>query len=172
MRPPDDTDVWLDGPTVALMLGISTTRVSQLARRDRLPNTRRGRRRWFRRSRHRASRSRSSAPSGWTYLISIERVELPRGLPVRPPLDVALPQPSSRWVHTRSSPVTPHGRSCGRVAAMAVQFVTVVRYTWKGPRRVWPGAFLSADQVGALLTYFNWKFALMGDPSSVVMMTE
>ena len=47
--PPDDGDVWLDARTVALMLEVSTTRVDQLARADRLPYTRHGVRRWFRR---------------------------------------------------------------------------------------------------------------------------
>jgi len=50
IRPPDDGDVWLPSTTVALVLGISKTRVDQLARAERLPYTRRGVRRWFRRS--------------------------------------------------------------------------------------------------------------------------
>jgi len=40
VTPPDDGDVWLTSTTVALVLGISTTRVDQLARADRLPYTR------------------------------------------------------------------------------------------------------------------------------------
>lgn len=48
--PPDDGDVWLDTRTTALLLGISITRVAQLARRGRLPCTDTGGRRWFRRS--------------------------------------------------------------------------------------------------------------------------
>jgi hypothetical protein len=48
--PPDDGDVWLDTATTALVLGISRTRVGQLARRGRLPCTEMAGRRWFRRS--------------------------------------------------------------------------------------------------------------------------
>jgi hypothetical protein len=47
--PPDDGDVWLDARTTALVLGISLTRVGQLARRGRVPCTVVGGRRWFRR---------------------------------------------------------------------------------------------------------------------------
>jgi hypothetical protein len=46
-QPPDDGRVWLDTETTAVVLGISGTRVRQLARRDRLPFTERGGRRWF-----------------------------------------------------------------------------------------------------------------------------
>ena len=48
--PPEDGEVWLNSVTTALVLGLSTTRVDQLARAERLPYTLRGRRRWFRRS--------------------------------------------------------------------------------------------------------------------------
>ena len=48
--PPDDGHVWLDTSTTALLLGISRTRVGQLASSGRLPGTVRGGRRWFRRS--------------------------------------------------------------------------------------------------------------------------
>lgn len=47
--PPDDGDVWLDASTTALILGISTTRLGQLAAADRIPHQMRGRRRWYRR---------------------------------------------------------------------------------------------------------------------------
>lgn len=47
--PPDDGDVWLDAGTTALVLGISTTRLGQLAPAGRVPHQVRGRRRWYRR---------------------------------------------------------------------------------------------------------------------------
>jgi excisionase family DNA binding protein len=47
--PPQDGQVWLDTNTTALVLGVSHSRVGQLARRERLPCVKRGRRRWFRR---------------------------------------------------------------------------------------------------------------------------
>lgn len=46
---PDDGLVWLPRSTVALMLGISTTRVAQLTAADRIPHQRRGHRTWYRR---------------------------------------------------------------------------------------------------------------------------
>jgi hypothetical protein len=46
--PPGD-QVWLDLPTVALMLGCSEQWVGRLANRERIPAVRRGRRWWFRR---------------------------------------------------------------------------------------------------------------------------
>jgi excisionase family DNA binding protein len=48
-QPPDDGHVWLDTVTVALMLGVSDSRVRQLACQGRLPFVHPGRRRWFRR---------------------------------------------------------------------------------------------------------------------------
>lgn len=47
--PPDDGDVWLSPATVGLMLGISRSRVLQLARAGRLPAERVGTRWWVRR---------------------------------------------------------------------------------------------------------------------------
>lgn len=46
---PEDGHMWLDTNTTALVLGISPSRVGQLARRESLPSVTRGRRRWFRR---------------------------------------------------------------------------------------------------------------------------
>ena len=48
-EPPEDGFVWLDTATVALLLGLSDSRVRQLARRGSLPYTQRAKRRWFRR---------------------------------------------------------------------------------------------------------------------------
>jgi hypothetical protein len=48
--PPVGGDVWFDTRTTALVLGISVTRVGQLARCGRLPCTDIAGRRWFRRS--------------------------------------------------------------------------------------------------------------------------
>jgi hypothetical protein len=48
--PPKDGQVWFGTTTTALVLGISTARVRQLARADRLPYTQRGARRWFSRT--------------------------------------------------------------------------------------------------------------------------
>ena len=48
--PPDDEEVWLDSATTALVLGISQSRLNQLALADRLPCVVRGKRRWFRRT--------------------------------------------------------------------------------------------------------------------------
>lgn len=45
--PPDDGQVWFDTTTTALVLGVSTTRLRQLALRGRLPFTEHGARRWF-----------------------------------------------------------------------------------------------------------------------------
>lgn len=45
--PPANGDNWLDTGAAAKLLGISRSRVSALARADRLPHTRRGRRSWF-----------------------------------------------------------------------------------------------------------------------------
>ncbi|UIU47048.1 helix-turn-helix domain-containing protein [Microcystis phage MinS1] len=47
--PPASGHDWIDTATAAQVLGVSTVRVSQLARADRLPHVRRGRRVWFRR---------------------------------------------------------------------------------------------------------------------------
>ena len=47
--PPQDGHVWLDTTTAALVLGLSRSRVYQLATEDRLPSTLRAGRRWFRR---------------------------------------------------------------------------------------------------------------------------
>jgi hypothetical protein len=47
--PPDDDQVWLDLPTVALMLKCSEQWIGRLAGRERIPAVRRGRRWWFRR---------------------------------------------------------------------------------------------------------------------------
>jgi predicted DNA-binding transcriptional regulator AlpA len=44
---PRDGRVWLDAETVAIMLGVSESWVRHLAREDRLPHTRKGRRVWF-----------------------------------------------------------------------------------------------------------------------------
>lgn len=71
--PPEDGDVWLDAGATAVVLGISRSRVSQLARVDRLPHVRRGRRLWFRRTHveqiaaaraWQRTRTEASVPSG------------------------------------------------------------------------------------------------------------
>jgi hypothetical protein len=50
LGPPDDGHVWLDVATTALVLGVSRSRVAQLAATDRLPHWRSNTgRRWFRR---------------------------------------------------------------------------------------------------------------------------
>jgi hypothetical protein len=48
-RAPDDGDVWLSGPTGALMLGRTPQWVGRLASEERIPAVRRGRRWWLRR---------------------------------------------------------------------------------------------------------------------------
>lgn len=48
--PPADGEVWLDSTTTALVLGVSRSRVSQLALAERLPCTVRNGRRWFQRT--------------------------------------------------------------------------------------------------------------------------
>jgi Mn-dependent DtxR family transcriptional regulator len=45
--PPDDGRVWLDAGTVALLLNVSPRWVRAMAKDDRLPHVRRGRRLWF-----------------------------------------------------------------------------------------------------------------------------
>lgn len=47
-EPPDTVHLWLTPAETADPLGISDVRVRQLAQRDRLPHTRRGRRVWIR----------------------------------------------------------------------------------------------------------------------------
>lgn len=47
--PPDDEHVWLNPTTAALVLGISVSRLRQLAVDERVPFTQHGGRRWYRR---------------------------------------------------------------------------------------------------------------------------
>lgn len=47
--PPDDESVWLTAGQSASMLGVTRTRINQLARFERLPSVMRAGRRWFRR---------------------------------------------------------------------------------------------------------------------------
>lgn len=49
-QPPRDGQVWLDAATTAIVLGLSVSRVKQLAAADRVPHQRQGRRLWFRRT--------------------------------------------------------------------------------------------------------------------------
>lgn len=48
-QPPDDQQVWLNTYVTALVVGVSPSRVKQLAAADRPPHVRIGRRLWFRR---------------------------------------------------------------------------------------------------------------------------
>jgi excisionase family DNA binding protein len=47
--PPEDGQVWLTSATAALVLGITTSRLRQLAQKERVPFTQTGGRRWYRR---------------------------------------------------------------------------------------------------------------------------
>jgi hypothetical protein len=49
LGPPDDEHVWLKPTTAALVLGMSTSRLRQLASQERIPFTQQSGRRWYRR---------------------------------------------------------------------------------------------------------------------------
>ena len=126
VRPPDDTEVWLTGPTVAIMLGISTTRVSQLARAGKLPSTRVGPPPMVQADAHRADRGGAGA-SGQSNAIGRKRVEVARRLPVRPPVHVALPR-ACTWA--RSSATTPPSTGADPEDCFEATEERVVKRVW------------------------------------------